>query len=60
MGPLKLISMEINLINKGTPQQAEAKEKPKFDGKGMIIEIVLTDLKNNGPIKQAIRGGGRR
>jgi hypothetical protein len=53
-------NVEVTLINKGTPQKAEAKEKPKFDGKGMVIEIVLTDLKNNGPIKQAIRGGGRR
>ena len=59
-GQMPAGDVEVNLINKGTPQQAKAQQKPKLDGKGMVIEIVLTDLKNNGPIKQAIRGGGRR
>ena len=59
-GQMPAGNIEINMVNKGTPQQATSEQKPQIDGKGIIIDIVLTDLQNNGPIKQAIRGGGRR
>jgi hypothetical protein len=59
-GQMPAGNVEINMINKGTPQQATSEQKPQIDGKGVVIDIVLTDLQNNGPIKQAIRGGGRR
>ena len=59
-GQMPAGKVEVNMINKGTPQTAQVEQKPQVDGKGLVIDIVLTDLKNNGPIKQAIRGGGRR
>ena len=59
-GQMPAGKVEVNMINKGTPQTAQVEQKPQVDGKGIVIDIVLKDLQNNGPIKQAIRGGGRR
>ena len=59
-GQMPAGNVEVNMINKGTPQTAQVEQKPQVDGKGLVIDIVLKDLQNNGPIKQAIRGGGRR
>ena len=59
-GQMPAGKVEVNMINKGTPQTAQVEQKPKVDGKGLVIDIVLKDLQNNGRIKQAIRGGGRR
>ena len=59
-GQMPAGNVEVNMINKGTPQSAQVEQKPQIDGKGIVIEIVLNDLKNNGPIKQAMRGGGSR
>jgi len=59
-GTMPAGNVEVNMINKGTPQSAQVEQKPQIDGKGIVIEIVLNDLKNNGPIKQAMRGGGSR
>ena len=59
-GQMPAGNVEINMINKGTPQQATSEQKPSIDGKGIVIDIILKDLQNNGPIKQAMRGGGRR
>ena len=59
-GQMPTGKVEVNMINKGTPQTAQVEQKPQVDGKGIVIDIVLKDLQNNGPIKQAIRGGGRR
>lgn len=47
----------VNIENKGTPQDATASE-PKFDGEKFVIDIVTRDLRNNGPIRKSLRGGG--
>ena len=47
----------VNIENKGTPQDASASE-PKFDGEKFVIDIVTRDLRNNGPIRKSLRGGG--
>jgi hypothetical protein len=59
-GQMPTGNIEVNMVNKGTPKDAQVEQKPQVDGKGLVIDIVLKDLQNNGPIKQAIRGGGRR
>ena len=51
--------VNVNITNKGTPQDAKVAQ-PKFDAQGMVIDIVLNDMKNNGPIKQSMRSGGKR
>ena len=51
--------VNVNITNKGTPQDAKVAQ-PKFDPQGMVIDIVLNDMKNNGPIKQSMRSGGKR
>jgi hypothetical protein len=59
-GQMPTGNIDVNMVNKGTPKDAQVEQKPQVDGKGLVIDIVLKDLQNNGPIKQAIRGGGRR
>jgi len=52
-------NVEVNITNKGTPQTTQ-KSDVKFDPRGMIVNIVLDDMRQNGPIRQSMRGGGRR
>jgi hypothetical protein len=47
----------VNIQNQGTPQDATASE-PRFDGEKFVIDIVTRDLRNNGPIRKSLRGGG--
>jgi len=47
---------QINIINKGTPQTTEGTPKVDFNGKQIVIDIVTTDLRNNGPIRKSIQG----
>lgn len=47
----------VNVINQSRqPLQAEA-SAPRFDGTKMVQDIVLSDLRRNGPIGQALRSG---
>lgn len=49
-------SVTINLVNQSKqPLQAD-QSAPKFDGQKFVQDIILSDLKRNGPIGQAIRG----
>ena len=52
-------NVAVNVTNKGTPQQVQS-ATPRIDVKGMVVDIVMKDLSNNGPIKQGLRGGGSR
>ena len=52
-------NVSVNVTNKGTAQQVQS-ATPKFDASGMVVEIVMKDLQNNGPIKQSLRSGGKR
>ncbi|WP_228468198.1 phage tail tape measure protein [Achromobacter denitrificans] len=47
--------LRIELINKGTPQQVTGASST-FDAKGMVISIVIEDIKRNGPSARAIQG----
>jgi hypothetical protein len=49
-------SVTINLVNQSKqPLQAE-QGQPRFDGQKFVQDIILSDLRRNGPIGQAIRG----
>ena len=50
-------NVEVNIKNEGTPQEATASQ-PRFDGEKFVIDIVTRDLRNNGPIRKSLRGGG--
>ena len=44
----------ITLINNGTPQEIQ-KQSGGFDGQRYVIQIMLDDLRRNGPIAQGIK-----
>jgi hypothetical protein len=46
----------INIKNEGSPKDATA-SPPRFDGEKYVIDIVMRDLANNGPIRKSLRGG---
>jgi lambda family phage tail tape measure protein len=49
-------SVVINMINQSKqPLQAE-QSQPRFDGQKFVQDIILSDLRRNGPIAQGIRG----
>lgn len=47
----------VNVTNEGSPKQAEA-SSPRFDGEKYVIDIVMRDIANNGPIRRSLRGRG--
>jgi hypothetical protein len=46
----------INMINEGSPKDVQ-QAKPRFDGEKYVIDIIMRDLNNNGPIRKSLRGG---
>ena len=50
-------NVSINIQNDGTPKDAEA-SRPRFDGEKFVVDIVMRDLRNNGPIRKSLRAGG--
>ncbi len=49
-------NVQVNITNNGTAQETEDAPKVKFDPEKMIIDIILKDIKSNGPVRQGIRG----
>lgn len=49
--------VSINIQNEGSPKDAEA-QQPRFDGEKFVIDVVMRDLSNNGPIRKSLRAGG--
>jgi hypothetical protein len=49
--------VSINIQNEGQPKDAEA-STPRFDGEKFVIDVVMRDLSNNGPIRKSLRAGG--
>ena len=47
----------VNVTNEGSPKQAEA-SAPRFDGEKYVIDVVMRDIANNGPIRRTLRGRG--
>ena len=50
-------NVEFNIVNQGSPKQAEQQGMPKFDTDKLVIDVVMRDLENNGPIRKALRSG---
>lgn len=46
----------INIKNEGTAKDIQTSQ-PRFDGDKFVIDIILRDLSNNGPIRRSLRGG---
>jgi phage-related protein len=55
-GQLPQQPVVVNIRNEGTPQEAQAKQ-PRLDADKIVVDIVTRDLRNNGPIRQSLRGG---
>jgi hypothetical protein len=49
--------ISVNIRNEGTPQEATT-ATPNIDVDKIVIDVVTRDLRNNGPIRQSMRGGG--
>ena len=50
-------NIKVQVKNEGTPQEATTAE-PRMDVDAIVIDIVTRDLRNNGPIRKSMRGGG--
>ena len=49
-------NIEVVVNNQGTPKDAQANVKPQIDVNKMVVEIVTSDIRNNGPIRKSLRG----
>lgn len=48
-------NVEINITNNGQPVDVEGEPKIKFDGEKIVVDVVLKDLRSNGPIKRTLK-----
>ncbi|MCE5182352.1 MAG: phage tail length tape measure family protein [Betaproteobacteria bacterium] len=48
-------SLRVEIVNNGSAPQQVVSAQPSFDGKGMVVSIVLDDLKRGGPISSGIK-----
>lgn len=46
-------NVRVEIRNEGQPQQVVSAQ-PSFDADGLVVSVVLRDLRNNGPIRQAL------
>lgn len=51
-------NIEINVYNQDG-EKKEAESNAKLDVKGLVVDIFLTDMSQNGPMKRAIKGSSR-
>jgi hypothetical protein len=50
-------NVSINVTNEGSPKQAEASQ-PRFDGEKYVVDVIMRDISNNGPIRRSLRSRG--
>jgi hypothetical protein len=50
-------NVSINVVNEGSPKQAEASQ-PRFDGEKYVVDVIMRDIANNGPIRRSLRSRG--
>jgi hypothetical protein len=50
-------NVSINVTNEGSPKQADA-SPPRFDGEKYVVDVIMRDISNNGPIRRSLRGRG--
>ena len=46
-------NVRVEIRNEGA-QKVVAQAEPRFDVDGLVVSVVLRDLRNNGPIRQAL------
>jgi len=46
----------VNVNNQGTSQEVVGTPKVSVNGRDMIVDIVVRDIQNNGPIRKTLRG----
>ncbi len=46
----------VNVNNQGTSQEVVGTPKVSMNGRDMIVDIVVRDIQNNGPIRKTLRG----
>lgn len=46
----------VNVNNQGTSQEVVGTPKVSINGRDMIVDIVVKDIQNNGPIRKTLRG----
>jgi hypothetical protein len=49
------VNVEVNVINNSSPVTPTVQQTRRENGK-IIVDVILEDVRNNGPIRQAIRG----
>lgn len=49
------VNIEVNVINNSSPVTPTVQQTRRENGK-IVIDVILEDVRNNGPIRQAIRG----
>ena len=49
------VSVEVNVINNSSPVTPTIQQTRRENGK-IIVDVILEDIRNNGPIRQSIRG----
>lgn len=52
-------NVEINIVNNGTAQEVEGVPVTRRDGDKLIVDVILRDLRNNGPVARKIKTGMR-
>ncbi len=50
-------NVQFNIVNEGSPKQAEQQGQPRLDADKIVVDVVMRDLASNGPIRQAMRNG---
>ena len=50
-------NVQFNIVNEGSPKEAEQQGQPKFDADKIVVDVVMRDLQSNGPIRNALRSG---
>lgn len=48
-------NVEVNITNNGQPVDVQAEPTVRLDGDKIVVDVVLKDLRTNGPIKRAIK-----
>jgi hypothetical protein len=51
------IPVQVNIQNSGTGKTAQS--EARFDGKGLVVSVLLDDIRSNGPIYQGITNANR-
>jgi lambda family phage tail tape measure protein len=47
-------TIQVNVVNQTSQPSKAISASPRFDANGMVVDIILRDLKTNGPIRQAL------